>query len=275
MIKPSIADCLKSDLNERRTREILLTHCLRVERSYLYTWPERQLTASEYACFERLYFAYQQGKPLAYLLGEVDFFGLTLTINEAVLIPRPDSETLIHCALALTDSEKPWQVADLGTGSGALALALAKERPQWQVLASDLSAAALSVAENNAKKLKIQNIKFYHGDWDAAWPKDFAPDLIVSNPPYLAEDELHHDLTFEPTLALIAGKSGLECYPKLLALTRRQPKACWLVVEHGFNQGEAVRSLFAHQEFQQVHTHPDAAGQPRVTLGLWPGSKEK
>lgn len=275
MIKQSIADCLKSDLNARRIREILLAHCLRVERSYLYTWPERQLTASEQACFENLCFHYQQGKPLAYLLGEVDFFGFTLKITEAVLIPRPDSETLIHTALALADNEKPWQVADLGTGSGALALALAKARPRWQLLASDLSAAALTVAENNAKRLAIQNIKFYHGDWDAAWPKDFAPDLIVSNPPYLAENELHHDLTFEPRLALIAGTTGLECYPPLLALTRRQSKACWLVLEHGFNQGEALRSLFETQGFQQVKTHSDVGGQPRVTLGLWPGSSKQ
>lgn len=272
MIKQSIADCLKSDLRERRIREILLAHCLQVKRSYLYTWPERQLTADQQVCFESLFFYYQQGKPLAYLLEEVDFFGLTLKITEAVLIPRADSETVIDCALALADSEKPWQVADLGTGSGALALALAKARPQWQILASDLSAAALTVAENNAKRLAIQNVKFYHGDWDAAWPKDFAPDLIISNPPYLAADELHHDLTFEPRLALIAGQTGLECYPQLLALTRRQSKACWLILEHGFNQDAVLRSLFAQQGFQQVQTHPDAGGQPRVTLGLWPGS---
>jgi release factor glutamine methyltransferase len=270
MAKDSIAFHLESNPEARRLREILLAHCLSVTRSYLYTWPERALTVEEKTCFLTLLKKYQQGIPLAYLLGEVDFCGLPLNVTPDVLIPRPDSETLVSCALALPDSEKPWQVADLGTGSGALALALAKARPQWQLLASDLSEAALAVARGNAKKLKIENVSFVHGDWDAAWPADFSPDLIVSNPPYVAAGEWHWDLTFEPRLALVAGETGLECYPQLIALTLRQKKSCWLVLEHGFQQGELLHALLQKHGFEKIATHADLAGHPRVTLGFWP-----
>jgi release factor glutamine methyltransferase len=212
------------------------------------------------------------GEPFAYLQGEKEFFGLLLRVTPATLIPRPDTETLVHWALELLPSDQLRRVADLGTGSGAIALAIASQRPQTQVSAVDFSANALAVAQGNAERLGLRNVSARHGSW-------FTPlggerfDLIASNPPYIAEGD-HHlaALHHEPRTALTAGADGLD---DLRHITRHAPQHLvpggWLLLEHGHDQATQVQQLLQAQGFAEVSTRFDLAGNARCTGGRWPG----
>ncbi len=265
-----LADDLPGD-NPRRDGEILLGHCLGQPRSWLYTWPERDVEAGQAHSFEALLQARREGQPVAYLTGTRDFWTLELAVNEHTLIPRPETETLVQWALEL-DLPEIASVVDLGTGSGAIALALAVERPGWQVCAVDSSDEALDVAENNARHNGLQRVRFVHSDWfDALGGECYH--LIVSNPPYVDAADPHlcqGDLRFEPRSALVAEAEGLADFTAIVAgATGHLLPQAWLLLEHGCEQGPAVRDLLEEAGFREVSTRRDLAGLERITGGCW------
>lgn len=252
--------------------QLLLASVLGKSRSWLYAWPEAVPDDSQRERFLTLVEARRAGSPVAYLLGEREFYGLLLRVDESVLIPRPDSELLVETTLAL-DLPSEARVADLGTGSGAIALALASVRPHWQLLAADISSAALAVARDNASRLDLERVQFVESAWCAALPPG-PYDAIVSNPPYLAADDVHlqqGDLRFEPRSALVAGPDGLEDLRLLAAQCRPLLRSgAALLLEHGWQQGEQVRQILAAAGYCAVCSYRDLAGHERVTGGLRP-----
>jgi len=212
---------------------------------------------------------------VAYLTGVREFWGLPLLVSPAVLIPRPETETLVEVALARLPTERPVRVLDLGTGSGAIALAIARERPRAHVLATDRSAEALAVAGENARRLRLANVTFARADWFVGLPHevDDTPfDLIASNPPYVADRDPHlaeGDLRFEPRAALTPGGDGLGALRTIVAgAGEHLALGGTLVVEHGYGQSEAVRALFAATGFADIVVARDLAGIPRVVAGV-------
>jgi release factor glutamine methyltransferase len=214
-----------------------------------------------------------RGEPLAYLVGQREFWSLPLRITPATLIPRPETELLVELALERLPYDAPLQVADLGTGSGAIALAIASERPNTKIVATDISAKALTVAKYNARKLKIYNVMFRQGNWCKPLANErFA--LIVCNPPYLANDDPHlcqGGLRFEPPLALLAGYDGLRAISAIVpqAIAHLQSGG-WLLLEHGYDQCEKVSALLQENGFIETTQHQDAANINRVSIGRRP-----
>lgn len=258
------------EADARLEAELLLAHALGKARQYLYTWPERVPDPAQAACFERLLQARLQGRPIAYLLGRQGFWTLDLEVTPAVLIPRPETELLVELCLTLLPVSAA-SVADLGTGSGAIALALAAERPAWQVLASDHSPEALAVAAANARRLGLE-LRFRLGDWTAALGTETF-DALVSNPPYIEAGDAHltrGDLRFEPRSALAAGPDGLDDLRRIIGAAPAHLNAGgWLLLEHGWRQGAALRALLLDRGFHEVASHRDLAGHERVSLGRW------
>ena len=250
--------------------EWLLLHVLGRSRSWLFLHEGDGLGDADAAAFEALVERREAGEPVAYLTGRRGFWTLDLAVTPATLIPRPETELLVELALARIPLDAAARIADLGTGSGAIALAIACERPRAHVFATDASDAALAIARDNARGNRIVNIEFRFGSW-------FAPlagerfDLIASNPPYIESDDPHldeGDLRFEPASALASGADGLDDLRAIAsnAASHLEPGG-WLLVEHGWNQGEAVRGLFEAAGFIQVHTARDLENRERVTLG--------
>lgn len=212
--------------------------------------------------------------PLAYLTGEQAFWTLTLTVTPGTLVPRPETEHLVEQALVRIPAGAPADVADLGTGSGAVALAIASERPQAQVVATDVSEAALTVARENARRLGISNVRFRHGDWFDALP-GMRFDVVASNPPYVEAGFAGLDTTLrhEPRGALAAGADGLDDIRRIAAAAGASLRAGGhLLLEHGHRQGPAVSGILRAANFQSVETTRDLAGHDRITTALWPGS---
>ncbi|QJQ96468.1 MULTISPECIES: peptide chain release factor N(5)-glutamine methyltransferase [Halomonadaceae] len=253
----------------RMDTEVLLCHVLGVDRAWLYTWGDRDIGPWERARFEALVAARAAGQPVAYLTGEREFWGMCLKTSSATLIPRPDTETLVAHALHLAGRERGG-LLDLGTGTGAIALAFGRERPGWHVLGVDLSAEAVALARDNAQRLAIGNVEFLISDWFAALGEQRF-ELIVSNPPYLADDDPHlaqGDVRFEPRSALVAGEGGMADLIELVHAARHYlTDGGWLLLEHGHEQGAAVRRAFASAGYTHVETLQDLAGHDRVTLG--------
>ncbi len=253
--------------------EFLLTHVLQKPRSWLFAHRDDPASAEIAAAFEALVARRAQGEPVAYLTGQRGFWRFDLAVTPATLIPRPETELLVELALERLPAGRASRIADLGTGSGAIALALAYERPQAQVFASDASAQALSVASGNACALELTNVSFREGDW-------FGPfagqrfDLIASNPPYIALDDPHlseGDLRFEPASALSSGADGLDAIRRIAAdAPMHLENSGWLLLEHGWDQGAAVRALLQASGFVDVATERDLEGRDRVTLGRKP-----
>jgi release factor glutamine methyltransferase len=254
----------------RGEAEILLAQVLGRSRAWLFAWPEFEPDAAAEAAFQRLVQARRSGQPIAYLTGRRGFWSLELEVTPAVLIPRHETERLVELALARIPCERPVAVADLGTGSGAVALALARERPLASVLATDASAEALAVAESNARRLGLGNVRFARGDWCAGLGERRF-DFIVSNPPYIEAGDPHlalGDLRYEPLSALAAGADGLDAIRTIVAAAPAHLEAGgWLLLEHGWNQGAAVRGLLATAGFAAVETEQDFAGRDRVSSG--------
>lgn len=274
---PSIQDLLKGAAlpdspTARLDAELLLAAALGKPRSYLHTWPEREPGAAAAGAFADWLVRRQRGEPVAYILGRQGFWSLDLEVATHTLIPRADTELLVETALQLLP-ETAQQVLDLGTGSGAIALALAAERPHWRVLGVDRVQEAVELAERNRQRLTLDNAEFVASHWFQGLPvRRFA--LIVSNPPYIAAADTHlqqGDLRFEPASALVAGEDGLE---DLRVIIQQAPdyldQAGWLVLEHGFDQAAAVRELFIRRGFSAVESRRDLAGHQRISLGQWP-----
>ena len=249
---------------------LLLAHVLDRSRSWLYAHGEAPVPERDLARFEQLVARRAAGEPVAYLLGTRGFWRFDLAVTPDTLIPRPETELLVELALARIPEQAAARVADLGTGSGAIALAVAGERPQAQVVAVDLSLDALGVARGNAATLGIGNVEFRSGDWLAPLSGERF-DLIASNPPYIAEGDVHlaqGDLRFEPRGALASGTDGLDAIRTIAAAAPAHlHDGGWLLVEHGWEQGAAVRALFAGAGFVDVATERDLEQRDRVTLG--------
>jgi release factor glutamine methyltransferase len=256
----------------RLDAEVLLSHALRKPRSYLYAWPEVIPDAAAGNRFAELLERRAAGEPVAYLIGEREFWSMPLRVTPATLIPRPETERLVELALRrLTGGDS---AADLGTGSGAVALAIAHERPGVRLIATDSSAAALAVAEYNARRLAIRNVEFRLGDWCATLAQERCA-VIVSNPPYLAFDDPHlrrGDLRFEPEAALVAGADGLDAIRAIVTQAGYclKPGGC-LLLEHGCGQGAAVLHLMRAAGYTDCADYRDEAGVDRVSCGYWPG----
>jgi release factor glutamine methyltransferase len=250
--------------------ELLLAAALGKPRSFLYAWPDHQPTSSVRERFADSIKARAAGQPVAYTLGSKEFFGLDLAVTSAVLIPRPDTELLVEQALERLEPDSTAVIADLGTGSGAVALALAHHLPAARVLATDSSNEALAVARANARELRLA-VDFLRGDWCAPLG-DASIDMLVANPPYVAEGDPHlADLAAEPLAALVAGPEGLDALRTIVAQAPRVLRAGgWLLLEHGFDQGEAVRALLEAAGFVDVRTACDLGGNERVSLGRRP-----
>lgn len=252
--------------------EVLLAHALNRPRSHLYAWPEQAPDADAQARFDHLMRRRAQGEPLAHLTGRREFWSLTLEVSAASLVPRPETEGVVSLALALVHKPRA-RIADLGTGSGAIALALAGERPGWQLIATDQSRAALHIAQANALRLGSGNVHFAQGDWCKSLDLPCF-DAIVANPPYVCSDDAlltTAPLCFEPRAALDGGADGLDALRCIIA--DAPDHLCpggWLVLEHGRDQGRAVRALLAAHAYREVQTHPDLAGHARVSCGMRP-----
>ena len=253
--------------------ELLLCHIVGKPRTWLVAWPEKRLTDRELAGFMELVEQREQGAPVAYLTGEREFWSLSLNVTEDTLIPRPETELLVETVLERLADRPKLTLVDMGTGSGAIALAIAKERPAWRVIATDISAAALAVAKTNAQQHGITNVSFLQGDWYDALPTETHVDVIVSNPPYVAEKDPHleqGDVRFEPRHALASGNDGLDDIRKLLpgAIVHLGDGGS-ILVEHGNTQGAAVRDLMRHFGYREIRTLRDLEGHERVTLGIY------
>ena len=277
--KPTIRELLAQALvllhgdSARLDAEVLLAACLGRPRSYLHAWPEHAVDAPARSQFNDWINRRAAGEPVAHLTGEREFWSLPLTVTPDTLIPRPETEALVELVLARMTPGMPYRVADLGTGSGAIALAIASECPRCEVIATDASTAALAVAQSNAGRLGIRNVRFLAGHWCEPLPA--APfDFVLSNPPYVAPDDPHlaaGDVRFEPRGALIAGGDGMDELKQIAAcaFAHLQPGG-WLVVEHGFEQGGQTTRLLLATGYEEVSDHEDAAGLSRVTLGRRP-----
>ena len=250
--------------------QLLLKNLLNVNRAWLISHQNDALEANINEAYRVLINRRLNGEPIAYILGAREFYGLNLKVTPATLIPRPDTETLVDAALAKIPLQKKLNICDLGTGSGAIALAIAKHRPQAFVLALDASQVALDIAIENAQSLGIANLKFILSDWFNAL-KNEKFDIIVSNPPYIEADDAHlslGDLRFEPLSALASGQDGLDDIRSIISQAPQHlnPHG-WLLLEHGYNQAEKVAALLKQAGFNQISQAQDLAGIERVTLG--------
>jgi release factor glutamine methyltransferase len=273
---PSIAAALewaKSQFEDASQASIdaqtLLALVLRKDRAYLFTWPERGLTLDQWQHFQALAARRVAGEPTAYIVGEKEFWSLPFYTEPSTLIPRPETELLVELALSLPLPDRA-HVLDLGTGTGAIALALASEQPTWQITGVDRSQAAVALASRNQNRLDLSQVQFLQSDWFSALePQKFA--LIVSNPPYIdAQDPWlqQGDVRFEPDSALVAPESGLGDVRQIVAQsTAFLADRGWLLLEHGYDQGEAVRALLSGSGLVQVRTVQDLQGHDRITLG--------
>ena len=257
----------------RLDAEILLAQALDVPRSYLVSHPDDTLDDAAQARFDQAVDKREQHVPIAYLVGEREFWSLTLMVSEATLVPRPETELIVELALAELKHDEQRRVVDFGAGSGAIGLAIARERPHCDVVLTDISRAALDVARENARQHDIHNVRFFEGSWaDPVLGERF--DLIVSNPPYVQEnDPALLELRHEPRQALAAGRDGLEA---LKIIVRDAPSIAApdakLIIEHGAEQREDVRQLLEKQGYRTVQTHDDLAGLARVITAVVPAS---
>ncbi|ALA24197.1 protein-(glutamine-N5) methyltransferase, release factor-specific [Piscirickettsia salmonis] len=267
------------NIDERFEAELLLGFVLAKNRAFLRAFAEKTLSSEQYQRFITYIHRRCYGEPIAYILGEREFWSLSLKVTAATLIPRPETEVLVDSVLnssylsKKSFKEHPLRIADLGTGSGAIACALAHSRPRWQLDAVDFSREALMVAKENAGHLGLNNINFYYGSW--CEPLQGFYDAIVANPPYIEDQDQHlvqGDVRFEPHTALVSGQQGLDDIALIISQAPAflKPQGL-LALEHGYQQGAAVRDLFKQADFVEVQTIQDLSGQDRVTLAYYSG----
>ena len=250
--------------------EILLAYVLQKPRSFLHTWPQKILNDAEISAYFSLLKRRQSGEPVAYLVGNKDFFAINLQVDANVLIPRPETELIVEAILALDLPEQHIRFADLGTGSGAIALSIANACPHWEIHAVDISENALTIAKKNAQILQISNVTFHQGSWLAALRiADF--NVIAANPPYLSEVEwpdFKERLRYEPKLALVSGDDGLVAIREIVKTAPDYlVSGGHLLLEHGYCQGAAVREILNQQSFSEIKTLRDLSGHERLTMG--------
>lgn len=253
--------------------QVLLAHVLRTDRAWLAAHATDPLDSADAEAFFALARRRRDGEPAAYLTGMREFWGLPFAVDPSVLIPRPETETLVECALRALPADRSVRVLDLGTGSGAIALAIASARPRADVLATDVSPSALAVARRNAERMKLANVRWLQSDWYDELRDEAQPfDLIASNPPYVAEGDPHlreGDVCFEPPGALRAGRDGLVALRAVIAgaPARLAAGRGVLVVEHGYDQADAVHALMRAAQFVGIQSFRDLSGIPRVAAG--------
>lgn len=257
---------------ERLDAELLLAAALGKSRSFLHTWPERIVSSEAAQVFADYLARRRDGEPVAYILGQQGFWKLDLEVAPDTLIPRPDTELLVETALEL-QAGGPARLLDLGTGTGAIALALASERPVWQVVAVDRIDAAVALAERNRQRLQLSNVEVRKSHWfDVLAGERFA--MILSNPPYIRAADPHlvaGDVRFEPSSALVAGDDGLDDLRVIIAQAPEHlVEGGWLLLEHGYDQADAVRELLSQQGFTEVASRRDLGGHERISLGRLP-----
>ena len=252
--------------------QVLLLHILQKPRSYLFTWPEHALSDEQQSQFNVFIQRRLKGEPVAHITGLREFWSLSLEVNATTLIPRPDTETLVEQALeiALPATAK---VLDLGTGTGAIALALGSEMPNWQITAVDRVSDAVALATRNQQRLAINNVHVKQSNWFSELHGEKF-NLIVTNPPYIESSDIHlnqGDVRFEPLSALVADDCGMSDIKQIITQSRDYLLSSgYLLIEHGFEQGEAVRHFFEKMAFVNIKTVKDLGNNDRVTLALWP-----
>lgn len=261
-------DQLASIENAKFESELLLAQVLAVNRSYLYAHQDDLITEKKYLTYIALCERRKLGEPVAYLVGQKEFWSREFEVNKATLIPRPDTELLVELILKKFPGELALNLLELGVGSGAIAITIALERPSWKIIATDISVAALEVTLHNINKYQVTNITLMQSNWFSQIPQQKF-DVIVSNPPYIAENDEHLSaLTFEPSSALISGKDGLDAI-KLISRDSRQylkPGAS-LFLEHGCDQAERVREILENDSYVAIKSYTDFGGNLRVTQG--------
>ncbi|MFL0796350.1 MAG: peptide chain release factor N(5)-glutamine methyltransferase [Cellvibrionaceae bacterium] len=250
--------------------ELFLCDVLGKDRTWLFTWSDKSLSPEQLAQFESLFERRKTGEPVAYILGQREFWSLPIKVSPATLIPRPDTELLVETALSL-NLPNDARVLDLGTGTGAIALALASEKEQWHISGVDYSEAAVQLATENAEALGLSQVQFFQSDWFTAVGGNEQYHLILSNPPYIDSADPHleqGDVRFEPSSALVAENNGFADIEKIIADSKDflMPGG-WLAFEHGWQQGEGVRERLKTAGFTDVKTLKDLGGNERVTLG--------
>ncbi len=274
---PRLSQALSLQAAESRLEiRVLLEQALNVDRAWLLTHDDQELNGESSLRYESLLARRLAGEPIAYILGRREFYGRSFKVGPSVLIPRPETELLVEAALERLPKDRPARVLDLGTGSGCIAISMAIERQDCEVLAVDVSEAALEVAKENADRLAASNVRFLDSDWYAQLAATNF-DMIISNPPYVASGDFHlgnGDLRHEPWSALASGPAGLDAISILVAgATARLRPDGWLILEHGYDQAAACRALLDQAGLSQIFTLADLAGQTRVSGGQWPGQR--
>ncbi|CAM4230113.1 peptide chain release factor N(5)-glutamine methyltransferase [Vibrio agarivorans] len=251
---------------------LLLCHILDKPRSYLLTWPEKALSEQELSQLELFVIRREKGEPMAYILGFREFWSLNLKVATSTLIPRPDTERLVELALDKA-MDQEGDILDLGTGTGAIALALASELPKRQVFGVDFQQSAFELASENRDRLQLHNAQFMQGSWYEPIQPGAKFAVITSNPPYIDAADPHldqGDVRFEPKTALVADDNGLADIRYITEHARQYlATGGWLLLEHGYQQGEAVREILVEFGFDSVSTEKDFGDNDRVTLGQW------
>jgi release factor glutamine methyltransferase len=251
--------------------ELLLAYATQSTRSHIYAWPQKKLDAEQEKVFFALIGRAKRGEPIAYLTHQKEFWSLELSVTPETLIPRPETELLVEIILKEFSQVNKLRLLDMGTGSGAIALALAREKPEWDITATDISSNTLAVARHNAENLQIKNVTFLQSDWfdHISTEKKFS--VIVSNPPYISEDDAAcaaNVKAYEPALALFSKEKGLADLKRIIdGAGRFLEKNGFLLVEHGFEQALPVNQLFAQNGYENIHLYQDLSGHDRVTVG--------
>lgn len=253
----------------RLDTELLLMHILQCNRAWLYAHNDYTLTAAQLQSFNTMVQQRQSGLPIAYLTGYKDFWSMQLQVNTHTLIPRPETELLVDVALELLANKRNARILELGTGSGAISLALAKEHPLWRIDAIDISAKALEVARSNAHRQSITSIEFIQSDWFESLNENLTYDAIISNPPYIEQGDPHlitEDIRFEPSLALVSGKDGLDAIRHIIeqASPYLKPNG-WLLFEHGYNQASTIQNILQQHGFHNHFNKKDIFDKDRVS----------